>query len=184
MKPAQPHVRINLFAVTKAKIEFARASAWALTYGRLILILTELLVIGVFTMRFKLDADIADAYEKLEGQKSVVASLLTIEHQFLDFQGTVNDAGTFMAHQHDAASTLFSFYEQLPSGITLDTIALDDKSNVRFQGKASSQPSFAALYQMLQTSSLLNNVSMLNISASRDGITFSATAVINETKQP
>ncbi|MDP3724499.1 MAG: PilN domain-containing protein [bacterium] len=184
MKPAQPHVRINLFAVTKAKIEFARASAWALTYGRLILILTEFLVIGVFAMRFKLDADIADAYEKLEGQRGIVASLAKIEHQFLDFQGTVNDAGTKLANQHDAASTLFSFYEQLPPGITLDTIALDDKNNVRFQGKASSQPSFTTLYQMLQTSTLLSNVSIGNVSASRDGITFSATAELKEIPQP
>lgn len=178
------NVRINLFAVTKAKIELARATSWALTYGRLILILTEILVIGVFTMRFKLDADIADAYEELEGQKGIVASLAKTERQFLDFQGTVNDAGTTLASQHDAASTLFSFYEQLPSGITLDTIALDGENNVRFQGKASSQPSFATLYQMLQTSTLLTNVSVGTLVSSRDGITFSATAQLREIPRP
>jgi len=54
---------------------------WALTFGRYIVVFTELIVILAFISRFKLDLDLARINEEIERKKTVVASFKDLEKE-------------------------------------------------------------------------------------------------------
>ncbi len=61
---------------------FGRLLKWALTVGRYIVIITELIVILAFLSRFKFDRDLTDLNEKVKQQQAIVQSSAQFEQKF------------------------------------------------------------------------------------------------------
>ena len=75
---------------------------WALTVGRWIVIVTELIVITAFLSRFKLDRDLANLYEKIRLQQNIVQSYSTFEKDFRAFQNKLLVTNKLITNQLDA----------------------------------------------------------------------------------
>ncbi len=54
---------------------------WIISYGRYVLIFTELIVILAFLSRFKLDQDLADLNDKIKTDKVILQSAVAFEKQ-------------------------------------------------------------------------------------------------------
>src|SRR3989344_8107024 len=54
---------------------------WALTYGRYIIIVIQIVVLSVFFMRFKLDRDRTDLKESVSQKKGLVESISDMEKE-------------------------------------------------------------------------------------------------------
>jgi hypothetical protein len=59
---------------------------WALSIGRLLVILVETLALGTFLYRFTLDWQIVDYKDKIKAQRSIVESFKSQEEDFRDLQ--------------------------------------------------------------------------------------------------
>ncbi len=59
---------------------------WALTIGRLLIILTEMVALGTFIYRFSLDMQIVDLHDKIKAESFIVANFNTAETSFRDIQ--------------------------------------------------------------------------------------------------
>lgn len=59
---------------------------WALSIGRLLIILTEMVALATFLYRFGLDAQIVDLHDKITEESYVVANFHTAETTFRDLQ--------------------------------------------------------------------------------------------------
>lgn len=74
---------------------------WALTVGRLLIILTETLALSVFLYRFSLDMKIVDLHDQIKNKSSIVAA-------FKNTEATVRDLQTRLAFAQklDEASSM------------------------------------------------------------------------------
>jgi len=72
---------------------------WALTIGRLLIILTETLALGTFLYRFSLDMKIADLHDKIKNERAIVEQFKTTEDTARNLQARLS-----LAQQYDTAS--------------------------------------------------------------------------------
>src|SRR3972149_11726382 len=88
----QSSASINLI---KSKVNiFDEILKWALTVGRLLVILTELTAFSAFIYRFTLDRTLIDLHEKINQEQAIVASLKDREAIYRNLQGIITDAAT------------------------------------------------------------------------------------------
>ena len=88
--PAQVS-KVNLLPPSDFEQSFwGRFLRWAVTTGRYIIILTELVVILAFLSRFKLDEDLRKLNEQINGQVGFLDSQQTQLDQFLKLQSKLN----------------------------------------------------------------------------------------------
>lgn len=69
-----------------------RFLTWALSWGKKIVILTELVVLLAFLSRFWLDSTVADLAEKIEQKKAVVLASAEFERQFRSLASRTDQA--------------------------------------------------------------------------------------------
>ncbi|MCL4397859.1 PilN domain-containing protein [Patescibacteria group bacterium] len=107
---------------------------WALTWGRRIVVLTELIVIGAFLSRFWLDTVVADLNDKIDRQKAVVLALADFEKEFRTVSDKVDKAG-----QLEKATSTLTVYDQtkklIPNGVTLVQLSINPQM-IAFAGSA------------------------------------------------
>ena len=88
---AQPSV--NLLPKSEFELSFwGKFLKWSLTAGRYIIILTEMVVIGAFLSRFKLDKDLSDLTEAINGKKAILEALASTEKTFRKTQSNLEIA--------------------------------------------------------------------------------------------
>lgn len=177
MSTARTHNAIDLLKPTLARdSRITAAIDWALFYGRIILIFTELAVIGVFVARFSLDAEIADEKETLLRQQNVVASLAQTEAQFRAVQDRITLTDALLDKQRNPSPTLSQILLSIPQGVTVSSVSLAETGAVQFSGVAQSPDTFRQFYQALGNSTLLTNPTLGTIAYGREGVSFSVTA--------
>src|SRR5215469_2384590 len=82
---AEKNTTINLLPQENANI-LNQILDWALTIGRLLVILTEMVALGTFVYRFSLDMQIVDLHDKIKAESFIVANFQDAETTFLDIQ--------------------------------------------------------------------------------------------------
>jgi len=85
---------------------------WALTVGRLLVILTETLALSVFVYRFTLDMQIVDLNDQIKGESAIVSNFQSAEDNFRNLQ-----ARLAFAKKYDAT-------DDKPLTITKDIIGM------------------------------------------------------------
>src|SRR5689334_11570583 len=76
---------INLLP-NKGDSLFEQFLSWALTVGRLLIIITETLALSVFLYRFVLDVQIIDLHDKIKQESAIIDNLKDQEESFRNLQ--------------------------------------------------------------------------------------------------
>jgi hypothetical protein len=107
--------RVNLLPPSEFELSFwGRFLKWAVTTGRYITILTELIVILAFLSRFKLDEDLRNLNEQINTQVGFLDSQMTKETEFLKLQNKLNLADKMLTNRFRAGDTLDYIENNLP----------------------------------------------------------------------
>jgi hypothetical protein len=117
---------INLLPLGEFDVSFwGKALKWALSTGRYIVIITEIVVIGAFLSRFKLDKDISDLSEHITGQKAHLDALANTEKKFLGLQTRLATASAILATEKPYAALINDFLLANPNeNVSFTTINL------------------------------------------------------------
>ena len=76
-----PKLDINLLAQTNINAKpLGKFLKWSLTYGRYIIIGTQIIVLLAFLSRFKLDQDLSDLHTKIDEKVNILEALAPIEN--------------------------------------------------------------------------------------------------------
>lgn len=138
-------VGINLLPQSEFEQSFwGRFLKWAITTGRYILILVELVVIIAFLSRFKLDKDMADLSDSIAGKKAVLDATYSTEQNFRFTQSRLNAAGILLSSQVGARQTLETVASYVPPQVNLTKLILQP-SSVTVSGQASTTDGLAIL---------------------------------------
>ncbi|MBI3559140.1 hypothetical protein HY085_01975 [Candidatus Gottesmanbacteria bacterium] len=134
---------------------------WALTWGKRIVILTELVVILAFLSRFYLDTKAADLSEKINQKKAIVLASAEFEKKFRAAVAKIDKAKAIenkisLMTVYDAAKTL------IPADIAVDQISISDLT-VSFTGKRD-DPALAKLVAGFTGSKNFKDISVDRVS--------------------
>src|SRR3990167_1463025 len=79
---------------------------WALTYGRYIIISTEIIVLFAFILRFSLDRQITDLNEEIEQKAAIVAANKGFESSFRNLQSRTQQINTLFTGQNQISTLI------------------------------------------------------------------------------
>jgi len=145
-----------------------RVLAWVLSTFRIIVIVTEILVMLAFLSRFWLDAQNTDLTELIKQKQAVLAASLPFENQFKDTQARLNIFSEFSANEGQAASLISVVSSRLPSDVVLDSIAVSEEGVV-FSGVSTNERSIQQLIVNLYEEESIDEVTLQEVSVSEEG---------------
>jgi hypothetical protein len=151
---------------------------WALTYGRYIVVITELVVILAFLSRFKLDRDKTDLDEKISQKQAIVEATSDLEKEIRSLQNRLSAVRAFSSFTVSQKNILESFSLTTPPEVAIDNFTISGRK-VEVRGLSLSETGLASMINGLITSGKWGEISLndLDRSKKRPGLLFSLSAV-------
>lgn len=155
---------------------------WALSIGRYIVVITELIVIMSFLSRFKLDRDLTDLNESIEKQKAIIQSYGNLEDEFRRSQAQLNFIAK-VAPTFSASHTLELLRQTLPSDVRLEELTISPEG-FNFTASALSMDGFNQFTEALMRHSTVADVSLGTVETQDQGsiINFDAQIMYRQSK--
>lgn len=134
---------INL--LPRTSFEFStvgKTLRWATTVGRVLVVLTEFVVLLAFVSRFYFDKKLDDLGEVLTQKEAQIAAYASVETEMRKVLAKQQLVETIQKGSLGFASKIDGLTTILPFGTVLDSLSLD-KSGLMITGKAQSEYGFA-----------------------------------------
>ena len=139
-----------------------RIVQWAMTYGRYIMILTEVVVLGAFVSRFTLDRKLTDLKEEITQKQAIIEANVELETQIRSAQTRIDQVKKLIDGQAQPKNTLNLVESFLPLDVYLES--LDIKQNaLNAKATAKTTGGFAQLLANLKSLKELTSVGIGSI---------------------
>lgn len=171
---------INLLIAPSVDATFSeQLLSWTLTYGRYILIITQIVVLSVFFLRFSLDREHADLKEQASEKQAILESLNDLENEIRRVQNRLTNIKTVSDKQDLPTKTLVFFQENMPSDVFFSSLSISYEK-ISFNATAKNLLSFSSLLAKLQQDKKFSEVVLENIQRKADGrVEFNITTRVN-----
>jgi hypothetical protein len=167
--PAKKRKSINLIIKTGDSVSFSEQFlTWALTYGRYIIIITQIAVLSVFFARFKLDRDHTDLKETVLQKQALVESVLDLEKDIIKIQKRLEDIKTITLNQDKFLQHIQFLQENVTSDTVFSSLSINSQ-NIQFSANTESLRSFGYLIRKFQMDNKFSEVSLDDISRKPNG---------------
>ena len=150
---------------------------WALTYGRYIIIGTEIVVLLAFISRFKLDRDLTDLREEIAQKQAIIASYGDLEQRIRQLQAQLKVVSELDAQVLDTGKFIDDIASFTPLDVVYSTVHIQPQA-IAFSGTAFSEAGFRTMLTRLRQKPEVQRISVKNMSSgstSGSGIEFSLT---------
>jgi Tfp pilus assembly protein PilN len=147
-----------------------RILAWILTTFRVIVIVTEIIVMIAFLSRFWFDAQNSDLNEKLQQKQAVLAASQEFEMNFKDVQNRLKIYSALTKNQSSYSEILSTITEYLPSDMILTKFSVKDE-NIEIVTTSSNERSVEQFVVNLATMTQIEDVGLIGISTEPDNPT-------------
>ena len=97
---------------------------WALTIGRLLVIITEIIALGAFLYRFYLDRQVIDLQTKIKNDQAIVIYQQANEKNYINLQNRLSLASSLMNSSQKRTKIFQDVIGLAPSGLTFNTVIL------------------------------------------------------------
>jgi len=162
MFSAQKKALVNLVPKTEFETSFAgKFLHWSVFYGRYVIILTEIVVILAFFLRFKVDSDISNTNDAIAGKKNIIGANLKFESVYRGVQNRLNQAGKIIV-EPPYWQIMDQITAQIPEGIKITSLTISDHE-FNLSG-AGDQPGFNSFIDRILTQKNFKNVFLSDIS--------------------
>ncbi len=165
---------INLLPKDESASLGAKLLQWALTFGRYIVILTELVVIIAFLMRFSLDQQLSDVYESIKAKQLFLDANKEFEDNFRRAQAKLLALKQTSGQQLGVVTIIKAISAIQPTDIRLINFSLAEDS-FRLTAVSGSEVSLATFVKNLAALPSFINVSVSSITSTSEqkGLQFS-----------
>lgn len=158
---------------------FGRILKWALSTFRVIVIITELIVMSAFLSRFWLDAKNSDLTDELNTTKRQVEAFSDIENEFRILQKKVNIAKVIY-NQKETNKIISNLLKYLPENVFLSTLSIND-NHIAIKAFSTTEQSIAQLMTNLENYKEIDEIILSQISTDTSNanlINFNISAII------
>lgn len=170
-------ININLLPSDRwEKTSLGKFLQWVLTYGRYIVIGTELIVLLAFLSRFKLDRDLSDLSDSIKTKRTVVENSQALESNVRSLQARLAKIDGVLKNQVSFKENLDSLTPLVPPDVIFDDLTISSRQ-VGISGKTTSLNTLSAFLRNLLLSKKFTEVSLDKITAQEEGeLIFTLTA--------
>lgn len=153
---------------------------WALSAGRLIIILTEIIALSAFLYRFSLDRNLIDLNDQIKNEEARLNILKVNEEKYRNLQDRLSEIAKLSNATDSTLSTLNTFINNIPPTMSFSTIQFTSNT----LNMAGNVPSVASLFNFIKSlkeDPQIKNVSLGRIEnkISNSTILFTLTVVFN-----
>lgn len=177
------NITINLLGDSEMEhTPVGRIVSWAITYGRYIMIGTEIVVLLAFISRFSLDRKLTDLKEEVTQKQDIITANLAFEADIRTLQDKLEKIKKLTEDPAPSIDLLPQFQTILPPGTYISALDLT-KNQLTVEAISGSTGSFAQFITNLKNSNTITNIVIGDIS--RDpilGIEFTFTAQVIKMK--
>lgn len=142
---------------------FGRSLTWALSAGRVIVIVTELIVIAAFLSRFWLDRALTDLNEQNSALKTQVEAFSSFETEFRQAQERLTLYKNLIGSQKRYSGIVKEVASFLPSDVALTNISVSEDL-VEIKGRALSEGGLAGLIKALEGAKTVKDIKLSDLS--------------------
>lgn len=161
---------------------WGRLIMWATTYGRYIMITTEIIVLLAFISRFSLDRKLTDATEEITQKQAIIEANKPFEEDIRSLQAQITQIKTLLAGQEMPIDVMTLIIRYLPSDVYLESYELSG-NKISVSATAATNEGFSLFLARLNTANILSNVTIGDIRrTAATGIQFQFTATLPTTK--
>lgn len=158
-----------------------RIANWALTYGRYIMVGTEVVVLLAFISRFSLDRKRTDLKEEIEQKQAILQANTSVETTIRLAQNRLTNIKTLLSHQAEPVNLLDEVSSLLPQDVALTTFTID-KGKLTLDLIAATTGGFSQFLSNLQSVRQLSNITIERLNKNASGeLTFTLSAGIKNT---
>jgi Tfp pilus assembly protein PilN len=152
------NISINLIGDSEMDhTPLGRIVSWAVTYGRYIMIGTEIVVLLAFISRFSLDRKLTDLKEEISQKQDIIEANTSFENDVRLLQSKLAAIKTLSAIPINSLDTLTVFQSLMPSGVYLQSFDLS-KDTLTIQAIAGSTFAFSQFIANLQATKSLTAI--------------------------
>jgi Tfp pilus assembly protein PilN len=157
---------------------------WALSIGRWVVIIVDIIVICAFLSRFKLDQDKANIDEKIKIKQNIVQSLQPTEKEFRSLQLRLIQIKNLQTKQSNVVPLVSTIAKVLPADVILSNFSYQE-GGISASGVALSEESLGKFLAGLINSPTLTEINLSSVSQKQgdSGISFSLSAKIKNNNQ-
>lgn len=130
---------------------------WALSIGRVVVILTEVIALSAFLYRFSLDRQLIDLHSKIKQEQAVVTYLKENEDTYRNLQNRILLSTTLSKTGADKVDTLKDIISFTPLGVSFNNITIQE-DRVRIEVFAASAAPLSDLVKEFKNYSKISNV--------------------------
>lgn len=157
------NVGINLIGEEQMEhTPVGRIVSWAVTYGRYIMIGTEVVVLLAFISRFSLDRKLSDLNDEINQKQAIIEANQDFEAQFRTLQNQVQNIQKLESAPAHLTDALNSIQNVLPADAHLSTLSIDT-TKLSANAVAGTSLGFSALISNLQSSTAFSSVDIGDI---------------------
>jgi Tfp pilus assembly protein PilN len=176
-----PAIKINLLDKPSfEKTPLGAFLSWALSYGRYIIVCTEIVVLMAFILRFSLDRKITDLNEQINDKIAIIQANSTFETQYRILQKRFIEIGKIFATQDVSLNTLKYLETITPPGVKFESVSISE-NNLLISALADSNLSLSIFISNLKKSDKLTQVNLTSLNKNltqASQITFQITSTI------
>jgi Tfp pilus assembly protein PilN len=180
--PAKKESKINLLPQKEfERSTLGRILKWAVSSFRIIVIITEMIVMGAFLSRFWLDANNSDLNDAITQKKVVIASYAETESKFRTFQKQI-DIFNKIASSAQKSVYLNLITSLAPTDVILNSVS-DNDNSIQIIGYSGNEQSISQFIKNLSSNNKFKDVSLNKIDPSEDNpsaIVFTIKADVSE----
>lgn len=136
---------------------------WALSVGRLLIIITEIAAFSAFIYRFSLDRTLIDLHSKIKQEQAIVESLKDKERAYRNLQERILWASAYNSTGDRRVRILEDVVKFTPSEITFNTFLIENE-DIKIDLNISSISSLNAFIETLRSYPQISSVSIDSIS--------------------
>lgn len=156
--PAAPKISINLLGIEQQEHSpLGRFIGWATTYGRYIMVTTEMIVLIAFLSRFSLDRQLTDLKDEIMQKQDIIAANQDLEIQFRQTQDSLNKIKALLTKQEIPTNTINTLHLLLPSGTYFQSLSIND-NKITSQVVSLTVQSFSQFLINLSATKQLSNI--------------------------
>lgn len=160
--PAQP-ISINLLGQGNLNASVIdRLISWAITYGRYIMIATEVIVLLAFISRFSLDRKLVDLREEIEQKKIILQANQQFEEEFKNLKKKLLTTKSLLDNQNDIFQLLSFIQTVIPSDTYITEFSISGKT-MHISATSGNTESLSFLVSQMSQEQQFSSIEVSNI---------------------
>jgi Tfp pilus assembly protein PilN len=145
-----------------------RTLKWAMGTFRIIVIVTEMIVMGAFLSRFWLDAQNSDLNNTIKIKSAQIVAQAAVEKEFRDVQSKLNIAKQ-IGQVSPPSQKVDAITSKLPPDVNLTSVSVLENS-VQIKGSSASEYGIAQFVANLKADSSFKNVDLGQVNSSESNM--------------